>query len=88
MEEALGSPSESKLNNNARPPIQSAAVGKGSDGATAGLAVASHALRMVIVFAGPWLRVPPQLLPSGEGAVHHAATTVVVAFGLYYTHLL
>jgi hypothetical protein len=35
MEEALGCPSESELNNNARPPIQSAAVGKGSGGATA-----------------------------------------------------
>jgi hypothetical protein len=69
MEEALGCPSESEPNNNARPPVQPAAVGKGSSGATAaGLAVASHALRAVIVFAGPQLRVLIQLLPSCNGS--------------------
>lgn len=49
-------PSESKLSNNARPPIQPAAAGKGSSGATAAwLAVAFHAFLVGVVFAGPHL---------------------------------
>jgi hypothetical protein len=86
MEEAARQSFGSKLSNNARPPIQPAAAGKGSSVATAArLAVPSHALRVVVVFVPPLASTtsPAQAFLQ----VHCAATTAVVAFGLYYTHL-
>jgi hypothetical protein len=51
-----------------------AAASEGSGVAPAGLAVASHASRLVVDLTGPW--VSPW---------HHAAAVVVVTFGLSAT---